>query len=111
MQDDFEKVENNVVYFYSTNHKRFENNVNTSNSRVERSIKIIFSEDKQRALFSISLTLSEKSARLQSVEGNKYSYLGTDPDFSFIIIFDDFENIDHFILKRNDRNLRIEYYD
>jgi hypothetical protein len=63
----------------------------------------------KNAQFSISETLSNKEANLTSVKGEKYIYVGTDPDFGFEFILDSYGNIEIFSLTRTDRNLRIDY--
>lgn len=98
-----------IFRFDSSLHKRFENNVLITTSQTPRKISINLSEDLKNAQISISESLSNKEANLYRVIDNKYIYIGTDPDFMFEFILDDFNNIEKFSLTRTDRNLRIEY--
>ncbi|WP_027137217.1 hypothetical protein [Gaetbulibacter saemankumensis] len=97
--------------YNSSFHKRYENNAFTSESAVERIIKIIFSEDKKECLLSISPTLSEKKAYLKTTENNRYTYIGSDPDYKFVITFDFLDNVEHVTLILTHRNVRIEYFE
>ena len=106
--DDVQIVEE---IFNSSSHKRYENEVFISNSNVERIVKIMFSEDKKECLFGISPTLSEKKAYLKIVKNNTYTYIGSDPDYKFIITFDFLDSIDHVTLILDSRNIRIEYFE
>ncbi len=98
-----------IFRFDSSIHKRFENNVLITTSQAPRKITINLSEDLKNAQFSISESLSNKEANIYRIIDNKYVYIGTDPDFMFEFLLDDFNNIEKFSLTRTDRNLRIEY--
>lgn len=106
--DDIEVI---TETFNSSFHKRYENNILVSESAVERIIKIVFSEDKKECLLRISPTLSEKKAHLKSSINNNYTYVGSDPDYKFVITFDFLDNIEHVTLILNNRNVRIEYFE
>jgi hypothetical protein len=97
--------------YNSSFHKRYENNVFISESVVERIIKILFSDDKKECLLGISPTLSEKKAYLKTTENNIYTYIGSDPDYKFVITFDFLDNIEHVTLILTNRNVRIEYFE
>jgi hypothetical protein len=100
-----------ILRYDSTRHERYENDVLVTSSEALRKVVANLSKDKKRAHFTISEVLSNKEANLMSVIGNKYTYLGTDPDFKFEFTLDSFENIDYFALIRTDRNLRLEYFE
>lgn len=97
--------------YSSSYHKRYENDIFISESAVERIVKIIFSEDKKECLLGISPSLSEKKAYLKNVENNIYTYIGSDPDYKFVITFDFLDSIEHVTLILNHRNVRIEYFE
>jgi len=97
--------------YNSSFHKRYENNVFNSESEVERIIKIVFSDDKKECLLGISPSLSEKKAYLDNVDNNIYTYLGSDPNYKFVIVFDFLDNIEHVTLILTNRNVRIEYFE
>jgi hypothetical protein len=107
-----ESIDNEIrkkLRFDSSIHNRYENGQLTSSSKVIRKVAIDLSQDMKNAQFSISETLSNKEANLTSVKGEKYIYVGTDPDFRFEFILDSYGNIEIFSLTRTDRNLRIDY--
>ncbi len=106
-----DNVEREVVKFDSFRHIRYENNLFISESEVERKIAIIFSNNKKTCQVEISPTLSPKQANLHAVSGNTYSYIGTDPDYLFVIDFDQFDNIEKFSLILTNRNVRIDYFE
>lgn len=95
--------------FDSSIHNRYESGILISSSNALRKVSINLSQDMKNAQFSISETLSNKEGNLLSVQGRKYVYLGTDPDFIFEVTFDSFNNIELFSLTRADKNLKIDY--
>lgn len=106
------KIDNETrkdLRYDSSIHNRYENGNLVSQSEAMRKVTINLSNDFKNAQFSISLTLSNKEANLASINGNKYIYIGTDPDFKFEFTLDKLGNIELFSLTRTDRNLRIDY--
>lgn len=101
--------ERKTLRFDSTIHNRYENSQLVSSSEVNRKVEIGLSIDMQNAQFIISESLSNKEGKLISVIGNKYIYVGTDPDYRFEFVLDSFSNIETFSVIRTDRNLRIDY--
>lgn len=106
-----DNVQMKYLRFDSSSHSRFEAGELISTSEIERKVTVALSEDMRTAQFEISLTLSNKEARLLQNLGNDYIYIGTDPDFRFEFSLDLFGNIESFVLMRTDRDLRIEYYE
>jgi hypothetical protein len=106
-----DNVQMKYLRFDSSSHSRFEAGEHISTSEIERKVTVALSEDMRTAQFEISLTLSNKEARLLQKLGNDYIYIGTDPDFRFEFSLDLFGNIESFVLMRTDRDLRIEYYE
>ena len=98
-----------TLRFDSSMHNRYENGELVTSSEALRKVAIGLSQDMKNAQFSISESLSNKESNLISVKGNKYIYVGTDPDFMFEFILDSYGNIEIFSLIRTDRNLRIDY--
>jgi hypothetical protein len=98
-----------IIRFDSSVHNRYENGNLVTTSEALRKVEINLSQDLKNAQFSISESLSNKEGNLISVKGNKYIYVGTDPDFMFEFVLDSFGNIELFSLTRTDRNLRIDY--
>ena len=98
-----------ILRFDSSEHKRYENNILVTSSEALRKIVINLSEDMKNGQFSISETLSNKEANLLFIDGKSYTYVGTDPDFRFQFVLDDYDNVEIFKLTRTDRNLRIDY--
>ena len=106
------KIDNEVrkrLRHDSSMHKRYENGILTSTSEIPRKVDISLSQDMKNAQFSVSESLSNKEANLITIKGNKYVYVGTDPDFMFEFVLDSLGNIEIFSLTRTDRNLRIDY--
>ena len=101
--------ERKIYRFDSSVHNRYENDNLVMTSDVLRKVEINLSQDLKNAQFNISESLSNKEGNLISVKGNKYIYVGTDPDFMFEFLLDSFGNIELFSLTRTDRNLRIDY--
>ena len=106
-----DNVEREVVRFDSFRHIRYENDLFISESEVERKISITFINSKETCQVEISPSLSPKQANLRSVNGNTYSYIGSDPDYLFIIDYDQFDNIEKFSLTLTNRNVRIDYFE
>ena len=105
-----DNVESNTTIFYSNRHQRFENEIMVSESEVERTININFIEENE-VVVGIAPSLSPKKAYLTSENGNTKQFKGYDPDYLFTIAFDEFEEVDKFILEMPNRNLRIEYFE
>ena len=95
----------------STFHKRYEYGTLITTSEANRKVTIILSDDKRNGHFFVSDTLSNKEANLTSVNGNRYLYTGTDPDFLFEFVMDNFNNVEKFSITRTDKNLRIDYFE
>lgn len=104
-------VQTDAIIFYSTRHQRFENGVLTSESEVERTININKVKDSEEIIVSIEPSLSPKKGFLKESSDNKEVYNGYDPDFRFHIFYDDFGEIEKFILERIDRNLKLQYFE
>ena len=104
-------VQTDTIIFYSTRHQRFENGTLTSQSEVERTININKVEDSKEIIVSIEPSLSPKKGFLKEASGNKEIYNGYDPDFRFHIYYDEFREIERFILERTDRNLKLHYFE
>ena len=64
-----------TAIFYSTKHKRFENDELTSESEIERTIRLNFSKDKNEIVVSIEPSLSPKKAYIKTIESNKYIFV------------------------------------
>lgn len=105
-----DNIETNATIFYSNKHQRFENGIMASESEVERTININFIEENE-VVVGIAPSLSPKKAYLTSKNGNTKQFKGYDPDYLFTIAFDEFEEVDKFILEMPNRNLRIEYFE
>lgn len=105
-----DNVESNTTIFYSNRHQRFENGIMVSESEVERTININFIEENE-VVVGIAPSLSPKKAYLDSENGNTKQFKGYDPDYLFTIAFDEFEEVDKFVLEMPNRNLRIEYFE
>jgi len=106
-----DNVETTPTTFYSTTHKRFENNALTLESDVERTINLSFIDDKKEIIVSIEPSLSPKKAYLISNKNSTLKYKGYDPDYLFIITLDEFEEVENFTLEMPNRNLQIIYYE
>ncbi len=100
-----------TAIFYSTKHKRFENDELTSESEIERTIRLNFSKDKNEIVVSIEPSLSPKKAYIKNIKSNKYIYEGVDPDYVFNVFFGDFGEVTKFTLKMPNRNLKIVYFE
>jgi hypothetical protein len=109
-----------IEEFYSSYHVRFESLVETSRSEIQRLIKFSFENDKQKVIVSIHNPgndgewmpgLSPKVARLDKSIDNINYYRGDDPDFYFEIWHDSFGTIEHFVLNREDNDLKIAYFE
>ncbi|EPR73430.1 hypothetical protein ADIWIN_1460 [Winogradskyella psychrotolerans RS-3] len=99
-----------IKVFSSIRHERFEDGVLTSESEVDRVINITF-DNENNILVSIAPSLSPKKAAFKSGSEYKKSYVGFDPDYLFTVSFDDFNEIDSFMLEMPNRKLKIVYYD
>jgi len=98
-----------TLRFDSSIHNRYENGMHVSSGESIRKVIIVVSPDMKNAQFSISESLSNKEGNLFSVSENNYIYIGTDPDFKFEFVLDNYGNVEIFNLIRKDLNLRIEY--
>jgi len=106
---EIDEVRSTETVLYSTRHQRFENNFLVSESEVARTININLIDDKKEILVSIEPTLSPKKGYLADHYGSEFQYNGTDPDYKFRVFFDDFDEIEKFILEMPNRNLTIIY--
>ncbi|MDY3521946.1 hypothetical protein PG614_09925 [Riemerella anatipestifer] len=104
-------TETEASIFYSTKHKRYENGSLVSESEVERTINLNFIDNNQELVVSIEPSLSPKKSHLISNDGNTLKYKGYDPDYLFTVSFDDFEEVEQFILEMPNRNLKIVYFE
>ena len=97
--------------FYSTRHIRYEMNKEVANTPADRTIDLLFTDDRTIVLVNILPTLSAKKANIIERVNNNLVYVGADPDYKFTIIFDEIDEISKFILEMPNRNLRIEYFE
>lgn len=108
--ESIDETKSEPMIFYSQKHIRFENGVQTSESKVERNINLNFTKEQAEVIVSIEPTLSAKKAYLISNNNNIRIYKGADPDYRFTIKFDKFEEVQEFILELPNRSLRLCYY-
>jgi len=106
-----DNVETTPTTFYSTSHKRYENNSLTSESEVERTINLSFIDNNKEIIVSIEPSLSPKKGYLISQEDKELKYKGYDADYLFSIRLDDFDEVETFILEMPNRNLKIVYFE
>lgn len=97
--------------FYSTRHIRYEMNIEVANTPADRTIDLLFTEERNVVNVNIQPTLSSKKGFLTEKLKQKLVYVGSDPDYKFTVIFDDIDEVDKFILEMPNRNLRIEYFE
>jgi hypothetical protein len=103
-------IETNTTIFYSNRHERFENEILMSKVDVARAINVNFIENEE-IVIAIAPTLTPKKAYLVSDRNSIKTYKGFDPDYLFTVEFDEFDEIQKFILSMPNRNLRIEYFE
>jgi hypothetical protein len=97
--------------FDSSSHTREEFGQFVSKSEVKRKVELMFKDDKKTLVVRISESLSDKKAILESINGNRKVYRGTDPDYRFTIAYDHFGSIEEVILDLLPRSLRITYHE
>ncbi len=97
--------------FDSSSHTREEFGRFVSKSDVKRKVELMFKDDKRTVVVRISETLTDKKAILESVNGNRKVYRGTDPDYRFTLVYDPFGSVEEFILELLPRSLRITYHE
>lgn len=97
--------------FYSTRHERYEFNNRVADTPADRTIDLLFTEERKIILVNVQPTLSAKKGNLIERSNGKLIYLGSDPDYRFTVLFDEIDEINKFILEMPNRNLRIEYFE
>lgn len=105
-----DEIQHTTSIFNSNLHKRYEAGRFISESEEKRRIQINFSDDND-ILVQIAPSLSPKKAFLLSEDDNLKIYKGFDPDYLFEVEFDEFEEIQKFVLKLPNRNLQIDYFE
>jgi hypothetical protein len=106
-----DEVETEPAIFYSSKHKRFENNSLVSESEVERTINLNFIDNKEVLVIGIAPSLSPKKSYKLERNGNSVKYRGDDPDYLFTVTYDDFDEVDQFTLEMPNRGLKIVYFE
>lgn len=91
-------------------HKRYEAGSFISESDAIRRVQINFINDEE-IMVEIADSLSPKKAYLESESGHVKIFKGYDPDYLFEVKFDEFEEIQEFVLKLPQRQLKIEYFE
>lgn len=97
--------------FYSTRHERYEFNNQVANTPADRTIDLLFTENRKVIIVNIQPTLSAKKGLLVESTGDKLVYRGSDPDYKFTVLFDQIDEVSKFILEMPNRSLRIEYFE
>lgn len=108
---EIDNVETTPNTFYSSRHERYENNNLVSESEVDRTININFLKDNEEIIVGIAPSLSPKKALRISKNERQEKFKGTDPDYLFTINYDDFDEIDNFVLEMPNRGLKIVYFE
>ncbi len=94
----------------SFSHKRFEQGHLMEYSQEEREIILTFSNDKTKMSVLINPSLSLKKSTLKRKDYTESVYEGLDPNYKFIVRYNnDGNEIESFVLKRNDIQIAIEY--
>ena len=104
-------VETEPAIFYSNKHKRYENNSLVSESEVERTINLNFIDNKEVLVIGIAPSLSPKKSYKVERNGNSVKYKGDDPDYLFTVTYDDFDEVEQFVLEMPNRGLKIVYFE
>ncbi len=97
--------------FYSTRHKRFEFDKMVNDCEADRTIDILFSDDRKGILVNIQPTLHAKKGYLTSKSEGLWVYTGADPDYKFTVVLDEIDEIEKFVLEMPNRSLRLEYFE
>lgn len=104
-------IETEPIIFYSSKHKRYENNSFVSESEVERTINLNFVDDREKLVVGIAPSLSPKKSYILERSDNSIKYRGNDPDYLFTVSYDDFDEIVQFTLEMPNRGLKIVYFE
>jgi hypothetical protein len=97
--------------FDSSCHTREEYGQFITKSNTKRKVELMFKEDYNIVIVRISESLSDKKAMLESANGRSKIYRGTDPDYRFTVVYDNFGTIEEFILELIPRSLKIIYHE
>lgn len=97
------------IDFFSDNHTRYENNHYVNSSEVDRQISLVFTNNRRSLAVSITPSLSRKEASFLRKEGKDLYYVGTDPDYSFVVRINENDEVELFILILKSKSLKIEY--
>ena len=106
-----DKIEISTTIFNSGRHVRYQQGIKVGESLEIRIVQLVFNEQLSEVEVSISPSLSPKTAKLISKSGAGHLYLGDDPDYQFLIIYDEFEDVEKFELFMPNRSLKIVYHD
>ncbi|WP_300704381.1 hypothetical protein [Bacteroides sp.] len=98
-----------IRVFMSSCHKRYQYGKYVEQSMVPRKVELSFSNGESNLAVSITPSLSRKSARLISRNGNCLIYSGE--GYRFTVNLDDFDEVELFTLEIPDRQLKLEYYE
>lgn len=97
-----------IKIFISSYHKRYQWGEFIEQSAAFRNVELSFSNKRQNITVSIIPSLTPKTAQLLFNNGNCYTYNGS--GYSFVVHFNEFDEIEFFSLELLARNLKLEYY-
>ena len=100
-----------TIHFQSSNHKRFEHEIQVSHDYVPRFVQLEYSPNGAILTISIMPTLSPKQAMFVKDSGNVLVYKGIDPDYRFEVETKVDNTIRRISVFRLDRNLELRYFE
>jgi len=106
-----DEIKTQTVAFHSSKHERYENDILTSISEVDRTIGLNFFTEGDRDILIVNITpslLPKKSYEAES-NGRVVWYNGYDRDYQFAISYNESNGIEKFLLEMPNKQLKIIY--
>ncbi len=108
------KITNNdstPLFFFSARQKKYEFGILTSDTDAEKTVSIIFSNDYSEVVVDIESDLPVIKGYLLSKEKNQLKYRNDKLNYVFTITFDEYEDVESFVIDMVDQNSEVIYFE
>ncbi len=103
--------ESTPLFFFSARQEKYEFGILTSDTDSEKTVSIIFSNDYKEVVVDIESDLPVIKGYLINKENNRLKYRNKELNYVFTITFDDFEDVESFVVEMVDQNSEVIYFE
>ncbi len=106
-----DKGETTPVLFFSTREEKYEDGILISDTEVNKTVSLNFSENFEELLVSIEKELPPQNAVLIAREENVLQYRNDNLNYTFTVTYDDYEEVETFRFEKDTEHTETIYFE